>query len=481
MIHPFVTYKQNNYILIYTTNLYTSETNSGVPYMIKPVFSECISKKTPDSFRVPSIILIGLCLAVFCISPVSAGTKYLSGEPNLSAAISGINEFTPGSTIELPILIENSGLNYIKMVQSGIVDRDDIPSTAKMVRVTLLPDGAPILIKSDTQMVGDIEGSESKPVKFQIRVKDDGQAGTYSLPVRIEYTYLAAAEQVGTDSVVNRYNTKKIELNVPFIVKSAINMDVIKVTPEDINAGGEGFITITLRNSGADTGHKAIAKLSRYGNSPVVPVDSTVYIGEFKPGDEFDAKFKVSVTRDAEPQEYPLEVLVSYENADGENLETPAEQIGIPVGGKIKFTMVNDPPKVTIGSKQVVEVEYRNDGDATAYSSEARISAVDPFSSDDDLAYLGDIKPGESAVARFKITTNAEAIEKTYGLDSEIRYRDALDNSQISDTIKVQITAGKPEGFSAILSNPIIIAVILILIIGGAYRYHTSRRKSASV
>jgi len=143
--------------------------------------------------------------------------------------------------------------------------------------------------------------------------------------------------------------------------------------------------------------------------------------------------------------------------------------------------MVNDPPKVTIGSKQVIEVEYRNDGDATAYSSEARISAVDPFSSDDDLAYLGDIKPGESAIARFKMTTNAEAIEKTYGLDSEIRYRDALDNSQISDTIKVQITAGKPEGFSALLSNPLIIAVILIIIIGAAYRYHTSRRKSASV
>jgi hypothetical protein len=30
-------------------------------------------------------------------------------------------------------------------------------------------------------------------------------------------------------------------------------------------------------------------------------------------------------------------------------------------------------------SKQVIEVEYRMNGDATAYSSEARISAVDPF------------------------------------------------------------------------------------------------------
>ena len=43
---------------------------------------------------------------------------------------------------------------------------------------------------------------------------------------------------------------------------------------------------------------------------------------------------------------------------------------------------------------------------------QARISTVDPFSSDDDLAYLGDIKPGETAVAKFKMTTTKDAIEK---------------------------------------------------------------------
>ena len=79
------------------------------------------------------------------------------------------------------------------------------------------------------------------------------------------------------------------------------------------------------------------------------------------------------------------------------------------------------------------------------------------------------------------MTTTKDAIEKIYGLDSEIRYRDALDNSQISDTIKVQVIAGKPDGMAALLSNPILIAIVLILIIGGAYRYHITRRKSGSV
>ena len=66
-------------------------------------------------------------------SPALAGTKYMSGSPELSVTIEGNNEFAPGTTVPLKIQIQNSGLNQIKFVQSGIIDTDDNPSTAKMV------------------------------------------------------------------------------------------------------------------------------------------------------------------------------------------------------------------------------------------------------------------------------------------------------------------------------------------------------------
>lgn len=424
------------------------------------------------------LTLIIFCL-IFIASPATAGVKYLSGEPNLTASISGSNEFTPGNATTLPVIIENTGLINMKIVQSGIVDRDDLPSTAKMVRVTLLPDGAPVLIKSDPQMAGDITGSSSKKIEFKVRVPDDAKAGTYKLPIRIEYTYLADAEQYGTDSVINRYNKKVIMLEIPYIIKSAINLDVVSVFPEDINAGGEGFVTVKLKNSGSDIGKKAIVKLVRSGTSPVVPVDSTVYIGEFSPGQEVETKFKVSVSRDAEPQEYPLEVLVTYENVDGDILDTPAQSFGVKVGAKIDFTVVSDPANAAPGEKNIVEVTYRNDGGATAYSAEARISAVDPFSSNDDLAFLGDMEPGQTSVARFELSTGSEAVEKMYGLDSEIRYRDALDNSQISNTVKVRAEVVKSEGTSQMLKNPIVLAIILAVIILGMYSVIKIRKNNA--
>ena len=401
----------------------------------------------------------------------------MSGSPNLTTSIAGSNEFTPGDTSTLKINVQNTGLNTLKMVQSGIIDRDDNPSTAKMVKVSLGSDGAPVMIKSDPQMIGDIKASNNSQVPFEIRVKDDAKAGTYYLPLNIQYTYLANADQEGTDSVSYRYVKKNLTMNLPFVVKSAINLDVISVTPENINAGGSGYVTLRLKNNGADTGNKAIAKVVRSGNSPVVPVDSTVYIGTFEPGKEIDAKFKVSVSKDGEPQTYPLSVIVAYENADGETLETPVEEFGIPVGAKISFTVTSDTAVTSPGQKTAIEVVYKNDGDATAYSAEARISAVDPFTSNDDLAYLGDLKPGESATAKFEISTASDATEKTYGLDSEVRYRDALDNSQISDTVKVPVAVEVQGGPAALLSNPVVIAVILVIIIGAGYYIYTRRQK----
>jgi hypothetical protein len=105
---------------------------------------------------------------------------------------------------------------------------------------------------------------------------------------------------------------------------------------------------------------------------------------------------------------------------------------------------------------------------------------VDPFTSNDDTAYLGDLEPGQSATARFDVTVDAGATEKEYGLDSEIRYRDALDNSQISDTMKVTIGVVPQAGLAGVLGNPVAIAVILAVIVGVGYYVMRLRRKGAN-
>ncbi len=423
------------------------------------------------------IVSLALIVVTMGSSPALAGTKYLSGSPDLSVSIVGNNEFTPGTTVPFTIQVQNSGLNDVKFVESSIIDTDDNPSTAKMVTVSLQSGDSPALIKSDPQMVGDIKGSQSVPASFEIRIPNEANAGSYTLPVVVNYTYLQNAEQQGTDSITYRYVEKKVVFDLPFKVKSAITIEVSNVTAENISAGGSGFITLILNNTGTDTGKNVVANLSRSGDSPIIPVSSSVFVGTLDPGTSVTAKYKVSVSKDAEPQDYPVTITAIYDNADGETVVTPSQKIGIPVGSDTEFTVTSQVPELHPGEKGYVQVTYRNDGSVPVYGAEVRISAVDPFTSADDLSYLGDIQPGESANARFGLTVADTADTKMYGLDSEVKYRDALDDSHVSDTIKVPIKVVTTEGLAALLSSPIVIGLIMVIILGGGYYLYEHRRK----
>jgi hypothetical protein len=420
-------------------------------------------------------ILLILCLCL--IAPAMAGTKYMAGSPQLSAYISGTNEFSPGDDVQLAIVIENTGLNEFKFIQSGIVDRDDLPNTAKFLTVALNSGTAPLVIKSDPQMLGDVKGASSVDAVFTIKIKSDAAAGSYMLPLTLNYTYLYQAEQYGVDTIQYTYKQVNENIEIPINIKSDVSIDVLSAVPEYLNVGTEGYINIKIKNTGSEDGTKAIVKILRSGNSPIVPTDSSVYIGNFPSGSIAECRYKVSISGDAERQIYPVDVVVVYKNNEGDFVTSRSDTVGIPVGGKVDFMVISLPAEMNPGNKNIISVEYKNTGETTIYSAQSRISAVDPFTSNDDIAYLGDLKPGESAVASYEVSVDRSATIKEYGLDSEIRYRDALDNTYISDTMKVKINVNSPAGLTAVLSNPVNLSIIVAAIIGIIYLVYRYRKK----
>jgi hypothetical protein len=421
-----------------------------------------------------SILLI-LCLCL--IAPVMAGTKYMAGSPQMSAYIAGTNEFSPGQDAKLTIVIENTGTNEFKFVQSGIVDREDLPSTAKFVTTGLNAGTAPLVVKSDPQMLGDIKAGSSANAVFTTKINSDAAAGSYMIVVPINYTYLYYAEQYGLDTIQYSYKTTDEYVEIPIKIKPVVSIDVLSAVPEHVNVGTEGYIDMKIKNTGSENGTKAIVKIVRNGNSPIIPTDSSVYIGDFGSGSIANARYKVTVAGDAERQTYPVDVVVVYQNNEGDFIASRSDTVGIPVGGKIDFTIVSPPAAMNPGNKKTITVEYKNTGETTVYSAQSRISAVDPFTSNDDVAYLGDIKPGASAIASYEVSVDRTATIKEYGLDSEIRYRDALDNTYISDTMKVKISVIQTTGLAAVLSNPVYIAIIIAAIIGIVYLVLHFRKK----
>jgi len=424
--------------------------------------------------RVSCTIVI-LCAVL--IVPALAGTKYMAGSPQLSASVSGTNEFSPGDDVNLTIVIENTGLNEFKFVQSVIVDRDDLPNTAKFLTVALGHGNAPLVIKSDPQMLGDVKGAGSVRAVFTSKINADAPAGSYTLPLVLDYSYLYQAEQFGFDTIQYTYKQVTEDVEIPIKIKPVISIEVLSATAEHLNVGTEGYLNLKIKNTGSEDGTKAVVKILRSGNSPVVPTDSNVYIGDFPSGSTVECRYKVSVSGSAESQAYPVDVAVVYKNKDGDFVTTRTDTVGIPVGGKVDFEVISLPAEMNPGSKKVISVEYINTGETTVYSAQGRISAVDPFTSNDDIAYLGDLRQGESVVASYEVSVDRSATIKDYGLDSEIRYRDAIGNTYISDTMKVKVNVTAPAGIISVLSNPVYLSIIVAAVIGIVYLIYRNRKK----
>jgi hypothetical protein len=422
------------------------------------------------------ICIAVITVVIIMVSPVqAAGTKYMAGSPVLSAYISGSNEVSPGDTVQLKVVIENKGLNEFKFIQSGIIERDDLPNTAKFLTVSLAEGNAPVVIKSDPQMLGDLKGSSIASCVFTTKVQSDAGSGIYNLPLTLKYSYLYEAEQFGTDTIQYLYKEKNETFNLPISIKPELKISIISVKGEHLNAGTEGYIELEVKNVGHENGKKAIIKIVRNDMSPVLPTSGSTYIGDFSVNQVISSRFKVSVSSDAEEQMYPLDVLVSYENSEGDQVTSDVETIGIQVGKKIGFDIISAADTVSPGQKKVITVQYTNNGGATAYNVQARISAVDPFTSNDDTAFLGTLTPGETREAAFEISVDKSATLKEYALDSEVRYRDALDNSLISDPMKVRIIVQKEN---SLLDNPFVltgIAGALILLGYLVYRQRTNQ------
>jgi hypothetical protein len=424
-------------------------------------------------------LIIALIASMLFAAPVVAGTLYLSGGPDISASIAGTNEFSSGASERVSVMVENRGLIDLKIVRPDIVSRDDLPNTAKLMKVALLANGTPLMVKSDPQMIGDIQGGSTKTVSFDIKIDDHTTGGIFVAVLQAEYTYLYSAESEGQDNIHYYYKTVTEDIPLTINIRPVVKLEVIDAVPEHLDVGAEGYLTLTVENAGSVDARDAVVRIVQNGKSPVKPTDSSVYIGDFTAGSTVTARYKVAVSSTAtESQVYPLDVYLDYVDFEGDTTTSDPVTFGVPIGGKIEFSVVSDPIRISPGEKRTIEVEYRNIGSAEIFRAQARLSAVDPFTSSDDTAFLGDLQPGESVIARFDVSADSAATIKSYGLDSEIRYRDSLDNPQISKTMKVELEVVSQAGFISQLSNPLVIAILGVVVLGGVYYIAKIRKKN---
>jgi len=440
-------------------------------------FSSGIVREMCGTRRGVLCVSLALLLLCACTAPVcGAGEEVIRSEPSLYATLSGTNEFLPGTDIRLDFVVENQGVDTAVLRQLELPVSPISPTTALGVVAGLDTTGTPLAVKSEPYLIGDIPAGVSRTYTAYAHVNADAPSGTCLLHVTVDYSYAAAEHMLPSGEWEYTYEERTARLEVPVRVKGVVKPEILSIKTDNLNAGQTGTVTVTLKNGGYGEGMSSAVELT--GISGVFRlVDGGVYIGDFPPGAVRTVTFTASVHDAVSAGTFPEEVLVVSTNGHGEAERSVSERIGIPVGEGASFAIVSGPVAMVPGESETISVTYKNTGDAPAYDARARIVPVKPLSASVDTAILGDMAPGETKTADFRISLASGSLVMPYGLNSEIKYRDGTDTLILSDQIVLEVegTAGNPV--AAALTNPVLLIVIAGAVLLAGYYVVSGRRK----
>ena len=298
--------------------------------------------------------------------------------------------------------------------------------------------------------VGDLKQGETAKAIFYVRtdIKDEGN---YTFKVKAVY--------------LNEYGQITESDPVPFGVYVEKAPDFVVKSVESkifVNAKGDVIVTLTPTADLEDVSVYLTA------NPPLSVLSTEYYLGDVKAGEEYTAVFKVKASDEAKPVSYPAEIKMKYRSMD-EYFYSDGKSIGIRVNPKMKFE-VSGIPKIHAGSTEIITFIVKNVGNFTIKEATARLTITDPFSSSDDTAYIGTLRPGESTEVKFQLSVDMDATPKKYGLNLEIKYKDLEGEWAISEPTKAVIEVLPPKPPYGAIALIAIIAIVAIA-------YYLRRRK----
>jgi hypothetical protein len=307
--------------------------------------------------------MVGLCLLIAAVSAQNTyipfelgGENYYTmyGSPDISASVSGTDEFKRGDTVSLYVDLTNYGriLGFKEdltpqdpkefALASAELQEEYKKPTALGIVANLLSDNPEVEIKSGDQVVESLKsGDKTKsPLKFTIKIGEHASAGVYPLSLNLSYDYqdnvrVQASKLVtsGSSPTLANYQVsyiyQKANQTVPIIVTVKKQADFVIVNAKGVLSAGvkKAQIEATYKNIGEDPVKDAIARLSIF--KPFSSTDDQAFIGTLAPGEEKAVIFRLDIDSDATPKDYGINSEIKYTDVNGDSVIS--ESMKIPV------------------------------------------------------------------------------------------------------------------------------------------------------
>lgn len=279
------------------------------------------------------------------------------GSPQISASVSGTDEFERGDTVTLYVDLTNYGRiigfkedltpqnpKEFALAAAELQEEYKKP-TALGITASLSSDDQQIEVKSGDQVVQSLKSGDKtqSPLKFTLKIGEHAPAGKYPLQLNMSYDYQDNVRVYASALVTSGSSPTLANFRESYIYQKAnqtvqINIMVKQQADfEMLNASGtlsagvkKAPISATYKNIGEDPIKDAVARLSIF--KPFSSTDDQAFIGTLQPGESKSVVFRLDVDSDATPKDYGINSEIKYTDVNGDTVIS--ESMKIPVAVK---------------------------------------------------------------------------------------------------------------------------------------------------
>lgn len=254
---------------------------------------------------------------------------------------------------------------------------------------------------------------------------------------------------------------------------------IIKIYPENLQPSELSTVSITLKNIGTRSAYHVATEVLVDDKIMVEFIGTEMFVEDISPvkvvgrakksigysphysigmDREVTVQYDFYIDKDAKATVYliPLRVIWSdkFEPEGEKDFNNETLYFGIRVSGQSKeaeidvFNVTTVPAEIEPGTKAALEITFKNIGYSTISLLNAKLLAEHPFTPlDSDLdEYINELKPDETATARFNIAVDSTASSSYYEMPLILKYEDEFGSHVKNTTIGIAVK-GEPRIF----------------------------------
>jgi hypothetical protein len=289
--------------------------------------------------------------------------------------------------------------------------------------------------ESGQSYVGEWRPGETKRLTYSVALDDDATLRDYPLSATVSYN---------DEDGIARQSTP-LTTNVDPAPEQGFELQDVD---GDLRVGEEDSLSGTLRNDGPGSIRNAVVELS-VNNPDIAPRTTEFAIPDLEPGETADFEFDVDVTAAAAQGAQRFQLVVDYENGQGDGRRSEALSTRVDLGPQRDAFVVDAvDARVQAGGGTQLQLRVTNNGDETLTDISAKAFVSDPLSADDDEAFVAELAPGESVPITIAVSAGGDAITKTYPVKLDFQYTEPDGDTKVSGTYAapVEVVPSEDDG-----------------------------------